>query len=110
MCEWREGSDKAHVLFTDGKTTLHALGALEARGSLFLGPGSEVYPGMIIGEHSRDSDLEVNPVKEKKVTNIRNKGSEDKVLLIPPRYCSISAEKQKASGICPDSGKLVPYF
>ena len=40
---------------------------------------------MIIGEHSRDSDLEVNPVKEKKVTNVRNKGSEEKILLVPPR-------------------------
>ena len=69
----------------DGKTTLHALGALEARGTLFLGPSTEVYPGMIIGEHSRDSDLEVNPAKEKKVTNIRNKGSEEKVLLVPAR-------------------------
>ena len=48
-------------------------------------PATEVYEGMIIGEHSRESDLEVNPVREKKLTNVRNTGSEERVTLTPAR-------------------------
>ena len=73
----------------DGKTTSHALGLLEPRGVLFTEPGTDVYGGMIIGEHSRESDLEVNPVREKKLTNVRNTGSEERVSLSPPRYSFI---------------------
>jgi GTP-binding protein len=62
----------------DGKTTVHALGSLEARGVMFAGPGTEVYAGMIIGESSRGSDLEVNPIREKKLTNVRAAGADDK--------------------------------
>lgn len=73
-----------------GKATLHALGALEARGTLFIEPGADVYEGMVIGEASRaGADLEVNPVREKKLTNVRNTGSEEKVQLAPPRLMTL---------------------
>ena len=73
------------VSMKTGDTSLYSLGKLQARGELFVGPGVEVYPGMIIGEHSRDNDLEVNPVEAKQLTNMRAAGSDDKVSLPPPR-------------------------
>jgi GTP-binding protein len=78
----RNGSLISNV---DGETTQYALFSLQERGALFVGPGERVYVGMIIGENSRDDDLEVNPVKEKKLTNIRAAGKDDALLLIPPR-------------------------
>jgi GTP-binding protein len=80
----------ALVSVTMGKATLHALGALEARGTLFIEPGADVYEGMVVGESSRSgADLEVNPVREKKLTNVRNTGSEEKVQLTPPRLMTL---------------------
>lgn len=72
-----------------GKTTGYALDALQPRGELFVGPGQEIYEGMIIGEHSRDNDLDVNPCKAKKLTNMRASGSDDAVKLAPPRQMSL---------------------
>jgi len=66
-----------------GTTTLYALDGIQDRGILFLGDGVEVYEGMIIGEHSRDNDLDVNCVREKKLTNMRASGSDDAVRLVP---------------------------
>ena len=66
-----------------GTTTLYALDGIQDRGILFLGDGIEVYEGMIIGEHSRDNDLDVNCVREKKLTNMRASGSDDAVRLVP---------------------------
>ncbi|MGI9368340.1 MAG: translational GTPase TypA, partial [Ruegeria sp.] len=66
-----------------GQAVAYALWNLEERGRMFLGPQSEVYQGMIIGEHSRDNDLEVNPLKGKKLTNVRASGSDDAVRLTP---------------------------
>ena len=66
-----------------GVTTLYALDGTQERGILFLGDGVEVYEGMIIGEHSRDNDLDVNCVREKKLTNMRASGSDDAVRLVP---------------------------
>ncbi len=66
-----------------GHAVAYALWNLEERGRMFLGPQSEVYQGMIIGEHSRDNDLEVNPLKGKKLTNVRASGSDDAVRLTP---------------------------
>ncbi|MGI6656467.1 MAG: translational GTPase TypA [Desulfobulbus sp.] len=65
-------------------TVAYALFNLQERGRLFLGPGVPVYPGMIIGEHSRPADLVVNPAKGKKLTNIRAAGSDEAVVLTPP--------------------------
>ncbi len=82
----RNGSLISNV---DGETTQYALFALQERGTLFVDPGAKVYVGLIIGENSRGDDLEVNPVKEKKLTNIRAAGKDDALLLIPPRKLSL---------------------
>jgi GTP-binding protein len=70
-------------------TVAYALFNLQERGRLFLGPGEKVYEGQIIGEHSRDSDLVVNPAKGKKLTNMRASGSDDAVILTPPVRMSL---------------------
>jgi GTP-binding protein len=72
-----------------GATTAYALDALQARGELFVGPGQEVYEGMIIGEHSRENDLDVNPCKGKKLTNMRASGTDDSVKLAPPKKMTL---------------------
>ncbi|THU70665.1 hypothetical protein C4D60_Mb08t27360 [Musa balbisiana] len=73
----------------NGIITAHALTSLEARGTLFVSPGMETYEGMIVGEHSRDSDLDVNPVRTKELTNIRAPGKDENVRLSPPRLMSL---------------------
>jgi GTP-binding protein len=72
-----------------GKTTAYAIENLQPRGVLFSSPGEEVYEGMIVGEHSRANDLDVNITKEKKLTNMRASGSDDMVRLIPPRVMNL---------------------
>jgi GTP-binding protein len=72
-----------------GTTTAYALEGLEDRGVLFVPPGVEVYEGMIIGEHSRDNDLDVNVVREKKLTNMRASSSDESVRLTPPRAMNL---------------------
>ncbi len=67
-----------------GDAVAYALWNLEERGPLFVAPGTKVYPGMIIGEHSRSNDLDVNPLKAKQLTNIRAAGKDDAVNLTPP--------------------------
>ncbi|MCC7344666.1 MAG: translational GTPase TypA, partial [Deltaproteobacteria bacterium] len=66
-----------------GESVPYALFHLEPRGVLFIGPGVPVYEGMIIGEHNRDNDLNVNPCKEKKLTNMRAAGKDENVVLTP---------------------------
>jgi GTP-binding protein len=72
-----------------GSTTAYALEGLEDRGVLFVPPGVEVYEGMIIGEHSRDNDLDVNVVREKKLTNMRASTADEAVRLAPPRAMNL---------------------
>jgi GTP-binding protein len=72
-----------------GTTTAYALEGLEDRGVLFVPPGVEVYEGMVIGEHSRDNDLDVNVVREKKLTNMRASSSDESVRLTPPRAMNL---------------------
>ncbi len=72
-----------------GPTTAFAILNLQERGSLFVGPGVEVYEGMIVGENSRADDLDVNATKEKKLTNMRAASSDETVRLIPPRPLSL---------------------
>jgi GTP-binding protein len=72
-----------------GRTTAFALLNLQERGSLFVGPGVDVYEGMIVGENARSEDLDVNPAKEKKLTNMRSSTSDELVRLIPPRPLSL---------------------
>ncbi|THD70654.1 translational GTPase TypA [Phenylobacterium sp.] len=70
---------------SDGETTAFALWNLEDRGTMFVGGGEKTYQGMIIGENSRQDDLDVNPMKAKQLTNIRSAGKDEAVRLIPPR-------------------------
>ncbi|MCK4939279.1 MAG: translational GTPase TypA, partial [Rhodospirillaceae bacterium] len=72
-----------------GNTVAYGLANLEGRGPLFIGAVVKVYEGMIIGEHSRSGDLEVNPMKSKQLTNIRSSGTDDAVRLTPPRRMSL---------------------
>ena len=66
-----------------GTTTAYALWGLQERGELFVGPGVEVYEGMVVGENSRDNDLDVNVVREKKLTNMRASTADDAIRLVP---------------------------
>jgi GTP-binding protein len=72
-----------------GKAAAYALWNLEERGVIMIEPGDEVYQGMIIAEHSRGNDLEVNPMKGKKLTNIRTTSKDEAVTLTPPRKLSL---------------------
>jgi len=82
---------RAGVLISmeDGAAVAYALWNLEERGRLFIGPQAPVYRGMIVGEHARENDLEVNPLKGKKLTNIRAAGSDEAVRLTPPVIMSL---------------------
>ena len=77
------------VSMENGVTTTYALHNLEPRGVLFVGPQTEVYSGMIIGEHSKENDLEVNPVRGKELTNVRSVTADEKLFLAPPRKISL---------------------
>jgi GTP-binding protein TypA/BipA len=72
-----------------GAVSSYALFGLQERGSLFVGPGTEVYEGMIVGENARADDLDVNPTKERKLTNVRSSSGEELERLVPPRLLSL---------------------
>jgi GTP-binding protein len=72
-----------------GATTAYALNGLQDRGELFVGPGVEVYEGMIVGQNSRDNDLDVNAVREKKLTNMRASTADDAIRLVPYRTLNL---------------------
>lgn len=72
-----------------GRAVAYALDGLQKRGVMFVKPGDEIYPGMIVAEHCRDNDLVVNPSKEKKLTNVRAAGSDKAILLKPAREMSL---------------------
>jgi len=72
-----------------GRTTANAIEHVQERGTMFIGPGDQVYEGMIVGENARSNDLDVNITKEKKLTNMRASGSDDAVRLVPPRTMSL---------------------
>lgn len=83
------GRKGALVSMADGLTAGHALAALEPRGSLFIGAREPVYTGMLIGESTRDMDLDVNPCKGKQLTNIRTHSKDEAIRLIPPRVFNL---------------------
>jgi GTP-binding protein len=94
-----------------GQTRTYALMNLQERGSMFAGPGVEVYEGMIVGENSRPDDMDVNPTKEKKATNIRSSTAEVLERLIPPRILSLEAalefiREDEAVEVTPESVRL----
>ena len=77
------------IAMEHGETTGYALDALQPRGILFLPAGVEVYGGMLIGQHAKDNDLDVNPCKGKKLTNVRASGTDDAVKLAPPKVLTL---------------------
>jgi GTP-binding protein len=94
-----------------GQTRTYALMNLQDRGSMFVGPGVEVYEGMIVGENSRPDDMDVNPTKEKKATNIRSSTAEVYERLIPPRQMPLEAalefiREDEAVEVTPESVRL----
>ena len=72
-----------------GKTIAFSLFNLQQRGSLFMGPGIDIYEGQIIGESSREEDMVINPIKGKKLTNMRASGSDESIILTPPKQLSL---------------------
>lgn len=79
----------ALVSMEGGQATAYALNVLQERGILFVKPGDQIYEGMIIGENSRDDDMDVNPCKLKKLTNMRASGSDELVKIEPPRIMNL---------------------
>ncbi|WP_417629135.1 translational GTPase TypA [Pararhodobacter aggregans] len=77
------------ISMENGVSVAYALWNLEDRGRMFIGAQEQIYEGMIIGEHSRDNDLEVNPLKGKKLTNVRASGTDEAVRLTPPVIMSL---------------------
>jgi len=77
------------IVLERGETVTYSLHRLQERGVLFVGPQVKVYPGMIIGAHSRDTDIVVNPCTTKKLTNVRAANNDDKLFLTPPRLLSL---------------------
>jgi GTP-binding protein len=81
-----------------GVTTAYALGQLQDRGDLFVGPGVEVYQGMVIGANSRADDIDVNPTREKQKTNIRTHAADEAIRLVPPRQLSLEQAIEHVTG------------
>ncbi len=77
------------IALEDGKMTAYGIFGLQDRGVFFIGPGMEVYGGMVIGWHNKDNDLVINPCRGKKLTNMRASGSDDTVHLTPARVLSL---------------------
>jgi GTP-binding protein len=95
----------------DGTSVAYALWNIEERGTLFINPGEAVYEGMIIGEHSRDNDLEVNPLKGKQLTNIRTTSKDEAIRLTPPRAMTLEKaiayiEDDELVEVTPKSSRL----
>jgi GTP-binding protein len=95
----------------DGPAVAYALWYLEERGSLFVSPGVSIYRGMIVGEHSRGNDLDVNPIKEKQLTNIRTTSKDEAIRLTPPRQMSLEQaiayiEDDELVEVTPDAVRL----
>jgi GTP-binding protein len=85
-----QGRQTGVLISTDaGQAVAYALIALEDRGPMMVQPGDHVYQGMIIGEHTRDNDLEVNPLKSKQLTNFRASGKDENVRLTPPKLLTL---------------------
>lgn len=91
--EWKGPIDIRHkgvlISMINGEAVAYALANLEERGVLFVSPSDVVYAGMIVGENSKDNDLEVNPVKGKQLSNVRASGKDDAITLTPPRKISL---------------------
>ena len=83
-------SDHGSLISThQGTTSAYSLENAQLRGTLFVGPGVDVYAGMVLGQCAKDEDLELNPTKEKKLTNMRTKSSDGQIALTPPKILSL---------------------
>ena len=94
-----------------GVVTSFALFNLQERGSMFVGPGAEVYEGMIVGENARSEDMDVNPTKEKKLTNMRSSTGDELERLVPPRVLSLEqalefCREDECAEVTPDAVRL----
>ncbi len=79
----------ALVAFEAGETTGYGIYGLQDRGTMFVSPGEQVYEGMVVGENSRELDMDINPCKKKQVTNMRSSSSDEAIRLVPPRIFSL---------------------
>ena len=79
----------AIISTAQGTTSAYGLRDVEVKGNLFIGPGVSVYEGMVIGEHTLESDIDMNPCKTKKLTNIRSAGNDQNIRLQPPRRMTL---------------------
>jgi len=77
------------ISMEDGNAVAYALWNLEDRGDMFISTGAALYKGMIVGEHNRDNDLEINPIKAKQLSNVRASGKDEAIKLSPPRLMSL---------------------
>ncbi len=99
------------ISMVPGKAVAFGLDGLQERADLFIGPGDEVYEGMVVGENARSGDMVVNPTKEKKLTNMRASGSDKNILLKPPRKMSLEEaleyiEDDEVVEVTPDAIRL----
>src|SRR4030095_12375504 len=100
-----------YVSMVTGKANAFSLNTLQDRADMFVTHNDEVYEGQVVGENSRDNDLAVNPTKEKKLTNMRASGSDENILLKPPRKMSLEAaleyiEEHELGEVTPTSIRL----
>ena len=109
--ELRTRSTGSLVADRAGLVTSYALYNLQERGTIFVGPGTEVYEGMVVGENARSEDMDVNPTKEKKLTNVRSSTGEELERLIPPRLLSLEQALEFCRGeecveVTPDAVRI----
>ena len=86
------GRTRGSLVSMEGGTIVaFALATLQERSTLFVSPGETVYEGMVVGENSRPGDMDVNPTREKKLTNMRSKSTDENISLEPPRELTLEA-------------------
>ncbi len=103
------------VSMVPGKAVAFGLDGLQERAEMFVGPGDEVYEGMVVGENSRTGDMTVNPTKEKKLTNMRASGSDRNILLKPPRQITLEMaleyiEEDELVEVTPDNIRIRKFM
>jgi GTP-binding protein len=108
---WLRRRSGSIVADRSGAATPYALFHLQPRGSLFIDAGTRVYEGMIVGEHNRKNDLDVNVTREKKLTNIRAAGKDENVILSPPRPLTIETameyiDRDELAEVTPDAVRV----
>jgi GTP-binding protein len=90
MSSYTDADTHGSMISTDtGTSSGYSLDNAQQRGTLFIGPATDVYAGMVIGQCSKDMDLEINPTKDKKLSNVRSKSSDDAITLSPPKVLTL---------------------